>query len=119
MIGGERSGSGRQAKAGAALNRNRDLGLFGRIGLWSNGDDDGVGLRRSGGGGVVGGVGNGPASRGLRGDDRENAAGAAATTAAGKRPGKCGVGIGAGNRRERGDDGRGDTGLKTGGRGKL
>ena len=84
-----------------------------------DGDDNGVGLRRSGRRGVVGGVGDGAATGGLRGDDGKNSAGAAAAAASGKRPGENGAGVGTDNGRECGYDGRGDAGLEVGGRGKL
>src|SRR5882762_1581733 len=119
MIGGERGRGGQQTETLASLNGDRGLRFFGRIGLRRDGDDDGVGLRWSGGGGVIGGVRDSASTGGLCGDHGENAAGAAAATAARKRPGKNGAGIGAGNGCERGDDGRGDAGLEAGGRGKL
>src|SRR5258708_15733651 len=119
MIGGERGRGGQQTETRASLNGDRGLRFFGRIGLRGDGDDDGVGLRWSGGGGVIGGVRDGSSTGGLCGDHGENAAGAAAATAAGKRPGKNGAGIGAGNGCERGDDGRSDAGSQAGGRGKL
>jgi len=53
MIGGERGRGGQQTETRASLNGDRGLRFFGRIGLRRDGDDDGVGLRRSGGGGVM------------------------------------------------------------------
>jgi len=55
---------------------------------------------------------------GLCGDHGENAQ-ALPLQPLPKATGKNGPGIGAGNGCERGDDGRGDTGLEAGGRGKL
>jgi len=78
-----------------------------------------LGCGAVGGGGVVGGVGYGAASRGLCGYDRKNPARTAAAAGAGKRPGKHGAGTGSGNGSERGHDGRIDAGLKARGSGNL
>jgi len=94
MIGGERGRGGQQTETQASLNGDRGLRFFGRIGLRGDGDDDGVGLRGGVAGAVViGGVCDGSSTGGLCGDHGENAAGAAAATAAGKRPGKNGAGM--------------------------
>src|SRR5882757_11074478 len=54
MIGGERGRGGQKTETQASLNGDRGLRFFGRIGLRRDGDDDGVGLRWSGGGGGIG-----------------------------------------------------------------
>lgn len=62
MIRGERCCGGGDAEAGAGLNGDGRLCFLGRIGLRGDRNDDGVGLWRSDGRGVVSGVGDGAAS---------------------------------------------------------